>query len=38
MRHRAIRNPAQAIFGVQAQLHVFGSRVVDHLKGGDLDP
>jgi len=34
---QAIRRAAQAVFGAQAQVRVFGSRVEDHLKGGDLD-
>lgn len=34
---QAIRRAAQAVFGAQAQVRVFGSRVQDHLKGGDLD-
>lgn len=34
---QAIRSAAQAVFGAQAQVRVFGSRVEDHLRGGDLD-
>jgi len=34
---QAIRRAAQAVFGAQARVRVFGSRVEDHLKGGDLD-
>ena len=34
---QAIRRAAQAVFGAQARVRVFGSRVADHLKGGDLD-
>jgi predicted nucleotidyltransferase len=34
---RAIREAARAVFGPQARVRVFGSRVHDHLKGGDLD-
>jgi predicted nucleotidyltransferase len=34
---QAIRRAAQAVFGTQARVHVFGSRVRDDLKGGDLD-
>ena len=33
----AIRSAAQTVFGAEAQVRVFGSRVEDHLKGGDLD-
>ncbi len=34
---QAIRRAAQAVFGAHATVRVFGSRVRDHLKGGDLD-
>jgi predicted nucleotidyltransferase len=34
---QAIRRAAQAVFGAQARVRVFGSRVQDHLQGGDLD-
>ena len=34
---QAIRSAAQAVFGAQARVRVFGSRVEDHLRGGDLD-
>ena len=33
----AIRRAAQTVCGAQARVRVFGSRVEDHLKGGDLD-
>ena len=34
---RAIRQAASVVFGAGATVRVFGSRVHDHLKGGDLD-
>jgi predicted nucleotidyltransferase len=34
---RAIRQAARKVFGKQASVRVFGSRVHDHLSGGDLD-
>jgi hypothetical protein len=34
---RAVRQAAHAVFGDRATVRVFGSRVHDHLKGGDLD-
>ena len=34
---QAIRSAAQAVFGTRARVRVFGSRVADHLRGGDLD-
>ncbi len=34
---QAIRQAALAVFGAQAIIRVFGSRVQDHLRGGDLD-
>jgi hypothetical protein len=33
----AIRQAAREVFGADARVRVFGSRVHDHLKGGDLD-
>jgi predicted nucleotidyltransferase len=33
----AIRDAARAVFGESATVRVFGSRVDDHQKGGDLD-
>jgi hypothetical protein len=33
----AIRHAARAVFGAQTRVRVFGSRVQDHLRGGDLD-
>ncbi len=33
----AIRQAARAVFGARATVRVFGSRVLDHLRGGDLD-
>jgi predicted nucleotidyltransferase len=33
----AIRQAARAVFGADATVRVFGSRVEDHLRGGDLD-
>ena len=33
----AIRTAALAVFGARATVRVFGSRVRDRLKGGDLD-
>jgi hypothetical protein len=33
----AIRDAARAIFGAGAVVRVFGSRVLDYIKGGDLD-
>jgi hypothetical protein len=33
----AIRQAAQDVFGAQARVWEFGSRVHDHVKGGDLD-
>jgi predicted nucleotidyltransferase len=33
----AIRRATRAVFGAQARVRVFGSRVEDDLKGGDLD-
>jgi predicted nucleotidyltransferase len=33
----AIRRAARTVFGAQARVRVFGSRVEDDLKGGDLD-
>jgi len=34
---RAVRQAAREVFGARASVRVFGSRVHDHLKGGDLD-
>jgi predicted nucleotidyltransferase len=34
---QAIRQAAQAVFGARATVRVFGSRVQDRLRGGDLD-
>jgi predicted nucleotidyltransferase len=34
---RAVREAARAVFGERTTVRVFGSRVHDHLKGGDLD-
>ncbi|MGH6896373.1 MAG: hypothetical protein ACREJ5_07485 [Geminicoccaceae bacterium] len=34
---QAIRQAARQVFGERATVRVFGSRVHDHLKGGDLD-
>jgi predicted nucleotidyltransferase len=34
---RAIQQAARKVFGEQASVRVFGSRVHDHLRGGDLD-
>ena len=34
---RAIRQAVREVFGAHARVRVFGSRVHDHLKGGDLD-
>ena len=34
---RAIRRAAQAVFGTPAPVQVFGSRIQDDLRGGDLD-
>ena len=34
---RAVREAARAAFGDRTTVRVFGSRVHDHLKGGDLD-
>jgi len=33
----AIRQAARAVFGARATVRVFGSRVRDDLRGGDLD-
>jgi predicted nucleotidyltransferase len=33
----AIRQAARAVFGARTTVRVFGSRVQDHLRGGDLD-
>jgi hypothetical protein len=33
----AIRQAARAVFGAGTTVRVFGSRVWDHLEGGDLD-
>jgi hypothetical protein len=33
----AIRDAARAVFGAKAAVRVFGSRVHDHVRGGDLD-
>ena len=34
---QAIRQAARAVFGDRTTVRVFGSRVHDHFKGGDLD-
>ena len=34
---RAVRQAAREVFGARASVRVFGLRVQDHLKGGDLD-
>lgn len=34
---RAVRQAARQVFGERATVRVFGSRVDDRLKGGDLD-
>jgi predicted nucleotidyltransferase len=34
---QAVRQAACEVFGERATVRVFGSRVHDHLKGGDLD-
>jgi hypothetical protein len=34
---RAVRQAARVVFGARTIVRVFGSRVHDHLKGGDLD-
>jgi hypothetical protein len=34
---QAIRQAAQEVFGARTTVRVFGSRIHDHLKGGDLD-
>lgn len=34
---QAIRRAAREAFGERATVRVFGSRVHDHLRGGDLD-
>jgi uncharacterized protein len=33
----AIRTTTHAVFGVNAQVRLFGSRVDDSLRGGDID-
>lgn len=33
----AIKNTAQCIFGVNTEIYLFGSRTLDHKKGGDID-
>jgi hypothetical protein len=33
----AIRQAARTVFGAGATVRVFGSRVQEHLRGGDLD-
>lgn len=33
----AIRQSAHAAFGASATIRLFGSRVHDHLRGGDID-
>ena len=34
---RAVRQAAREVFGERTIVRVFGSRIHDHLKGGDLD-
>jgi len=36
-QRRIIRDAVAAVFGVDATLRLFGSRINDHARGGDID-